>query len=1117
METGGAKMEEMIRIVVCQLECHPAFYIDRMAYLEEPFIPDKDDISLSNLGGLGVPDLIDLKLNSKNSYIEWNQRRLRQILKHPLLNEEVIRLIVFPEGSIPVENLPILHSFSQKTGSIIVAGSHSFQDTVESKNIYKKLGKLKQLSKSNRLLNQVCFILRSPKINVFRKQTLSPEERNDVTPLSTKSYKVYPTLIKLENFQFKLLPLVCADALQHPKTVGDYDISTIISYTPKTEYFDSYIETEVNRGKLVIYVNDGKFGGSFIGLPLDMRGKSFIYDPHSKGKLPQGDFLQIVDVPVKERATQVGVVNPKIQYEVKLFSPINYLRTKDESTFVSDELKKIASIEDNNARYAKLIALKKKVKSKSVHRPRINYLEDLARKGMDNETIWKVFGQDVLIDLHSIRDLESSLTEKCMRVLLPLLMEDDLDENALLVIKRLLKEYRKINLLKDKFESKKSEKHKLHDKTIINREIESNEILKLFDSKSDFILQCIGLKSIGKSSIINKAIDNSIFKHINIIELTHTSSKEYIYNKLLANPWTDSFIKDIEIDEHFSDDNLGQYLSDWDLIWFQNCESLVVGKGWRSKDYDDIFHKIIDLARERETNLVFESAIELPFDLKDPSTVSKVRIRGLDWKKIEHGVTLLDKHLRNLGLSPNDIINDDKRKLVKMLGGHPLAIIYSVNAIYNEGLTNVFRAIRKGGGFYKRIIDIVMRLITLSEEDEIILRLLAGSKVDVPRDLISSVCNFNVTDKINNLIRLCLVEVASPITIRIPGLLKNIFRFRELENRLRRRFHGEAARLYSILAERDTTKTEYAIAAELHSRHSGKRIKISTGMVDSHISHAYELYEDKQYIESKKVIDKLLEGRHSIDVLRLSCLVDIKLGRYDDALAKAKKVFSYNPTDDFLFRDLTDSALRQSRDDIAEKLVIIAQGSSIDETSILITKGKISRRRGDLHKAKWHYNEAVKTTKNNPWPFFYLGKALFDLGKFSDAIYTLESGLNYFKNRPGLTKNAKDAIETRLGIAYIFNDQIDRATPIIEELIEKSPEHPEIVQAYAVLTVKRDGIENAAGAYEKFSKIKPRTWKQKGQYNLYFGTFLLAIGKVAEANDCFANAHKFEPNNVYVT
>ncbi len=58
-------MDGQIRIIICQLECHPAFYIDRTAFLEEPFVPENPRISLSMLSSIGVPGTVDLLSVSK--------------------------------------------------------------------------------------------------------------------------------------------------------------------------------------------------------------------------------------------------------------------------------------------------------------------------------------------------------------------------------------------------------------------------------------------------------------------------------------------------------------------------------------------------------------------------------------------------------------------------------------------------------------------------------------------------------------------------------------------------------------------------------------------------------------------------------------------------------------------------------------------------------------------------------------------------------------------------------------------------------------------------------------------------------------------------------------------
>ena len=197
-------------------------------------------------------------------------------------------------------------------------------------------------------------------------------------------------------------------------------------------------------------------------------------------------------------------------------------------------------------------------------------------------------------------------------------------------------------------------------------------------------------------------------------------------------------------------------------------------------------------------------------------------------------------------------------------------------------------------------------------------------------------------------------------------------------------------------------------------------------------------------------------------------MIEAQIGKHDSALEKAKEVLKLNPSDYVFFREFTKIALTQSREDIAELLVAIAQGSKIDDTSIFLVQGHISRRRNMLDKAEWYYQEAMDSTRNNAWPFYYLGTTLKKLGELDKAVDILHEGLSFCESRPWMRGNAKNAIQTQLGISYVLNDNLIAAVPIIENLIQESPENPEIVQAYALLIVKSDGKEKAAEAYEKF-------------------------------------------------
>jgi len=150
-------MAEKIRLAVCQLECHPAFYRDRLACLEEPFMSESYESSLSFLGTLSVP-ITEIQETFREQYIEWHTKRLQSLLTHPLLNEGIPSIIVFPEGSIPLNCLEVIYYFAKSANVNIVAGSHTILDNTEARAIYSKLGKEKGLVKRHTYTRDVTFV-----------------------------------------------------------------------------------------------------------------------------------------------------------------------------------------------------------------------------------------------------------------------------------------------------------------------------------------------------------------------------------------------------------------------------------------------------------------------------------------------------------------------------------------------------------------------------------------------------------------------------------------------------------------------------------------------------------------------------------------------------------------------------------------------------------------------------------------------------------------------------------------------------------------------------------------------------------------------------------------------
>ena len=1111
-------MPNVLRVALCQLECHPSFFIDKLAFIEEPFVPSNVDHSLSSLAGSGIPGLINLKTTNKNQYINWHQHRLNNILSHPLLNDDVPLLLAFPEGSIPFELLPSIANFAANTESIVIAGTHSIQKTIEAKKIYTDLGREKSILKRKGPLGQVSFVFSGSKVNSRNKQAPSVFEHTDTSGMHSDDLNIHPYQINIKGISVKLLPLVCAEALQSPNIIGDFDLLSIISYSHTPDYFSPFIDSQSQRSKICTYLNDGAIGQSAIKFPIDRRKSSWFFNAPLQGKLPKGDSLLIIDVSLNGLSPSVGVVNPGANYEIKLLSSITYKQTALYNSKVAIELREIATIDQAEVRNKRLEKILISGSPDQNQKARIQYLEELTRSGIDNENHWNCYANDLIIDQPGLIDIESSLAKNCYQCLLPILTEDSFDTVTEKSLKYFLKNCKEKSDISDRTIELQCEAEAFTQIDTINRDWECSRILSFLDNNDEVAIQITGLLNIGKSSTIAKAIGQTGARKINRISIEPSSTFQYIFEKLLGNPWSDETPEDQEIHRLLSDQNTIRAILDWDLVWFENCEFLFTGGGWRTDDLKELFHTLLPKLQGERTKIIFETTFELQFDFTDTSILGKLRIKGFEGGSLSHGVALLNKQFRRLGLSPSDLSQQDKENVVRKIGGHPLAIIYFADAVYEEGFENVKKAINKSGGFYKRVINKILRHVVLSDEQELILRLLDGSNCDVHRDLLSGVCEFPVSDHISSLIKQCLIEIVGIDTIKLPGILKRRFQFNKLNPAIKNLFHKESAKFYTYLAEKYPSKIEYAIAAELHSRYIGEKSSIVSGFLDSKIALANSLYEERKFKEAKKIVDEILRVKKTMDIVRLSALIDAELGYHEAVIEKAKELFSINPNDAYLFQMLCKITLTQNREEITEVLVSIAQGSKIDETSIFIVQGDIARRRKQLDHAEWYYREAINHDyrKKNAWPYFFLGLTLIKLDEVEDAIEVLHEGLLLCESKPWMKSNVKDAITTQLGLAYLLIGNLEAGEPILQNLITRSPESPEIVHAYAYLLVKRDGKEKAEEAYEKFRKITPRSWRQKGHYHLFYALFLLEIGKIAEANDHFALAHKYESNNVHI-
>jgi tetratricopeptide (TPR) repeat protein len=514
--------------------------------------------------------------------------------------------------------------------------------------------------------------------------------------------------------------------------------------------------------------------------------------------------------------------------------------------------------------------------------------------------------------------------------------------------------------------------------------------------------------------------------------------------------------------------------------------------------------------------IIFETRRELQLELQDASIYFRRRIYGLDRKYKDHGISYLEYQLRRNGISPQALDDHLKGEIVDKLGGHPVAIALCADAIYDEGIIRVTEILKQKKGFYLNFVKSILRNIDLSDDERLILNLLSGCRLPVPREAILATFDYPVAPYLRNLIQLCMVEVDPASNIRLPGLLESFFDIEVIPVEIRKRFHRNCFDCYKGLFIKNKAGIEYAIEADLHGGLGDIQSNLSGQLVDSQLAIARKLYDKQDYKTAQTVLDRILKVKSTNDILRFSALVDARCNNFVSALDKAKIVFRKNLHDTWLLSDIARTALSQGRDDIAEELIGIAKVANMEDTSILLVSGRMLLRRGELRNAEERFKDACKLTKRNAWPYYFLGKTYLRQGDIENAIDVLFEGEKFFYENDIRKINVLTAIRTQLGIAYILDERIDLASPILERLFEDESDDPEVMRAYAMMSLKKEGIQKAHEAYKRLKEAEIKSNYDRSQYHLFYGLFYLGIGEKGEASEEFSKAHKADRNNVYV-
>ena len=1099
-----------LRIAIFQIRCHPALYAGHINYPEEPFVPAPGETSLSQLGAKGV--LVDpLHEYCLQEYSRWERARISSVLDCVSGFGRRPDIVVFPEYSIPIGTLPDLSQWSGETGATVLAGTHTPLVSVEAKSAYAQIGiSSAHVDRVSHRSNAcVLPLIIAGKARLLRKKSSSPLEFSVASRNSSKTGRPTIRSYKIEPHEdgVQLAPLICAEALQQPRLPKKLDVAAVVSYDNNPEQFRSFVTDTIRNRSSVLYCNDGAYGGSNIYTVQDRRVPNWFRDALPHG-LPPGDSVLIADISTEVGAVEVGTAIPKVG--LKMVAVMSFLYESPTDVEIIEAVDNIRRMPSADARAMELESLARILPITDLQRFKVEYLAKMDRRGVNSSDWWNVLGQDHLCrGVISLKALEARMATRC---------RDELIKNGLAsVLNKPSAAPAMVEFLnRCQRESGTSVSTRIpndaRDVDIFDRDEDARKICAFLDSRTHNVLEVTGLPQIGKTLAIDKAIN----KHGNANELTiplsYTSSIDYIIYSILKttiSPKEPPFQNPLAM---IGDLQARRAMSALDVMRIQNTHCLLDHGSWREKIAPKFLVELIEQAAECSTKIILEGQRTLPLDIGDPTRRDIVRVSGLTEV---HAIDYLNSRLRKIGLPIDILVKRDKRSLIKKLGGHPVALTIAADAMFEDGAKSTLKKIINRRGFYLNFLNTLVAKLQLTDEENEILRLACLARSELAREALAESVDFNPTRHTRNLLNLGALEIGRRGLVRISPLLREYFDPEVLPPEKREVFHLGAAKSLQQYAD-DFDDLPFEIEAKYHAGFTDWDFPTNYRLVDGALATANSLFDQHQYDRARDLVDLLLEQSRSLDVLRLGARVYAKLNDFDVALAYAREVFSQNRHDTWLLSQLARTALTQSRLDVSKELIRTAKQAGLEDVSILLVEGRMHLRRHKLDDAEEAFSRAKQLTERNPWPFFYLGRTYVVMGRLDEAIDVLFDGEQFIHDKPRRNKNALNAIRTQLGVAYLYDDRIDLAAPIIESLFEDNPNSPEVIRAYAALTIKRDGIEDAHRALEKLREARIKSRHDRCQFHLLYGLFCLGIGDRSGAAREFGRAHEADRSNVFV-
>lgn len=1104
-------MSDTLRIAICQLECHPALHIGTAALVEEPFLLESSSLAKLRAAGLPVDDLQHL---SKESYIPWQCRRVAGVLDALASLDRTPDLVIFPEGSIPVEGLPVCAAFSATTGATVLAGTHTVRLSADALKVYKDAGlvmDVREAARSERWTSVLPAFV-SGVLTLVPKTGLSPFEMTSVQTVATPSSPWNSRMLRIAGRAETVFPLICSEALQEPQLPKKQPVSVvgILSYDAKPSQFRAFIETQVANRRFVAYCNDGLHGGSRFEWSRDHRQQEVFFELFPSA-LPPGDAVLIYDVDTSVRAVEVGTAVPSVA--VKLAALWGLAYASGDAKRFHDETHVIRELADPALRAAELSRALGAGWASQTQKIKFSYLAQLDRRGVPSRDAWHAFGEDLILgDIDDLKTIESRLAERCLRGLHEKLPMLDLNKES---VTRPFLAFQQACASRAKQLSVAPNAASGADlASIVGREAELAQFEAFLNESRSQVLEVSGLPEIGKSSVTQLALAQAGLQGVFYLPIHPGASPDYLIYSLIHRsgsgplpPYDDALT--VLQGNAFARSFIG--LS---AIVITGVEHLYLRDSWREPVFEQIVARLFDCAEEWNVKIILESRTFVPLNSTLLGRRHRLRVFGLAREKQPHGIRLLNIHLRRVGLDVGVIPDEDKGVIVDRLGGHPVAIALAAEMCGQHGVDTLRSTLAARRGFFMNYIEKLAESLALEDVEKDALALFARTQGPVPQNAIYQAFPDLPSNTIASLIALNAVHVTTDGLVGLADVLREVFVRRHLPAEVTRRFHEAAHAEFERLArQRAEMSVIYRVESAYHGELAGKRTTGESGLLDSSILAAQQLLDLQDFDGAATVINRIMQVKDSITVRRLAALTEASRGNFDRAIAHAEHVFAQTREDTQLLFELGKIALNLYQEQPGIRLVEMARAANLETDAVRTVEGRLYLRQRRYSDAIRVLTEAKKSSVNNPWPYYYLGEAFLKVGSIADAVGVLEEGERFYLGGGSTNRAALVAIQVKLCIAYITNRDLDLAREKLEEILADHPDEAQPLRAFGLL-LKAEGATTQS-YLDELQNARGRSREERSQLELLLGEEFVDKGELQLADRHFDRACRIDVTNLY--